>query len=83
MQQLLQDSSSSERGVVPGLEAAIRQYDAIIRRHAESSGSEFLDVQAHRWIHFRSEPFAAALVRMYPRWIERRESRFIGPMLAR
>lgn len=24
--------------------------------------AKFLDVQAHRWIHFRSEPFAAALV---------------------
>ncbi|GAB2666825.1 YceI family protein [Arenimonas aestuarii] len=24
---------------------------------------KFLDVQAHRWIHFRSEPFASALVR--------------------
>ena len=25
--------------------------------------AKFLDVQAHRWIHFRSEPFDAALVR--------------------
>lgn len=29
-----------------GLEAALRQYDAIIRRHAEGTGSVFLDVQA-------------------------------------
>lgn len=64
-------------GKHPGVNAAIRQFDAIIRRRAEASKSEFLDVQA---LHASaSEPF------MHPdeHHFSRYGHRMIGEEIAR